>query len=131
MHIFLDSSVILSFCRSKTGASALVLDYCRKGKLKGYISEKVVFEVQKNTHEKMDEKAVERFQYVLNQDFLTIVADGTQEEVEKAIQTFNNPKDAPILASAKQTPNVKFILSLDDGFFKTDVLAYVKPIEIL
>ncbi len=79
----------------------------------------------------MDEKAVAQFQYVLHQDFLTIVPDGTQEEVQKAMQAFNNPKDAPILASAKQTPNVLFILSLDDGFFKSDVLAYVKPIEIL
>lgn len=56
MHIFLDSSVLLAFCQSKKGASALILDYCRKRKLKGYICQKVIEEVQaqETTHNSKD-----------------------------------------------------------------------------
>ena len=56
---------------------------------------------------------------------------GAGEELEKANNFFDNPKDAPVLVSAKLTPNIQFILSLDNGFFKPEIKKYVKPIEIL
>ena len=131
MHIFLDSSVLLAFCRSKNGASALIIDYCRDKKLKEYISKKVVAEVRKNNMEDGNAAGTQRFGYILSRTFLTIVEDGAGEELEKANNFFDNPKDAPVLVSAKLTPNIQFILSLDNGFFKPEIKKYVKPIEIL
>lgn len=131
MNIFLDSSILLAFCRSKNGASALIIDYCRKKKLKGYISKKVVAEVRKNNLEDGNSIGTQRFGYVLNRRFITIVDDGHGAELEKANSSFNNSKDAPILVSAKLIPNMQYILSLDSGFFKPEIKKYVKPIEIL
>ena len=121
MHIFLDSSVLLAFCRSKNGASALIIDYCRHKKLKGYISKKVVAEVRKNNTEDGNAVGIQRFGFILNRSFLTIVQDGTGAELEKANSLFDNPKVTPVLVSAKLTPNIQFILSLDDGFFKPEM----------
>lgn len=131
MHIFLDSSVLLAFCRSKSGASALIIDYCRRKKLKGYISKKVVAEVRKNNIEDGNAVGIQRFGYILSRMFLTIVEDGRGEELAKANSFFYNPKDAPVIVSAKQTPHIQYILSLDHGFFKPEIKKYVKPIEIL
>lgn len=131
MHIFLDSSVLLAFCRSKNGASALIIDNCRHKKLTGYISKKVIAEVQKNNLEDENAIGIQRFGYILHRRFLTILEDGTGEELKKANKLLNNPKDAVILVSAKQSPNIQYILSLDSDFFKQKVKEYVKPIEIL
>lgn len=131
MHIFLDSSILLAFCRSKSGASALIIDYCRRKKLTGYIAKKVVAEVQKNNMEDENAVGIQRFGYVLNRRFLTIVEDGSGEALKKANSVIDNPKDTPILVSAKQTPNIQIFLSLDNGLFKPAVKSYLKPIEIL
>lgn len=130
-HVFLDSSVLLAFSRSTTGASAFIIQCCEQGKLKGYISEKVVSEIQKNTQEDMGEEAIMKCNYVLGQNFLIIVQDPSEEELEKANNAFENPKDTPILAAAKQISHLQYILSLDNGFFKPEVLAYIQPLEVL
>ena len=56
---------------------------------------------------------------------------GTGNEKCQANQVFYNPKDAPIIASAKQIPHATFLLSLDNGFFKPKVTEYLKPIEVI
>ena len=81
--------------------------------------------------EDTDTVGTQRFGYILSRRFLTIVEDGVGEELEKANSFFDNPKDAPVLVSAKQIPSIQFILSLDSGFFKPGIKKYVKPIEIL
>jgi len=131
IHVFLDASVLLAFSRSSTGASAYILECCEQGKLRGYISEKVITECNKNAAEDMGDKAVKSIQYVFQHKFLTIAADCSYEELKNAKQAFTNPKDAPIIASAKQIQQISHILSLDNGFFKPDVLEYAKPIKIL
>jgi predicted nucleic acid-binding protein len=129
-HVFLDSSVLLSFCRSKTGASALILEYCKEGKIKGHISQKVIFEVRKNAHNKMGELAVERFESILQQDFLHIESDAGVKQIEEAAAIIHK-KDAPILAAALKIKTVTHILSLDADFFEEKVKRFVKPVEIL
>jgi predicted nucleic acid-binding protein len=130
-HIFLDISVLVAFSGSFTGGSAYILDCCERGKIKGYVSQKVVFETRKNAAEIMGEDAGKAIEYVFNQGFLTVVPDPTEEELRKANQVFHNPKDAPIIASAKQIPQATFLLSLDNGFFKPKVTEYLKPIEVI
>lgn len=131
IHVFLDASVLLAFSRSPQGGSAYVLKCCKQGTLEGYVSQKVVFEAKKNAAEDMGEEAVIAIEYVFTQGFLTVVPNCTEEELEKATQAFDNPKDAPIIAAAKQTSTVTFLISLDNGFFKPDVVEYLKPIKVL
>jgi predicted nucleic acid-binding protein len=130
-HIFLDTSILIAFSGSFTGGSAYILDCCERGKIKGYVSQKVVFETRKNAAKIMGEDAGKVIEYVFNQGFLTIVSDCTEEELGKANKAFHNPKDAPIIASAKQIPLASFLLSLDNGFFKPEVTEYLKPIEVI
>ncbi len=131
MHIFLDSSVLLSFCRSKKGASAFIIDYCIRGKLKCYISKKVVFEVQNNNIKDGNEQETLRFEAILSKNILTIVDDATEEEIKKAHDAFSNFKDEPIIAAAKRATRIQFVISFDKGFFKKGVIEYLKPIEVL
>lgn len=130
-HILLDTSVILAFSRSQTGGSAFIIECCEKGIVQGYISRKVVDEAERNARGDMGAKAVEALSYIFTKDFLRIVPDGWGKELEDARTSFNNEKDAPIIAAAKQIPRLSYILSLDNGFFKPDVISYAKPIEIL
>ena len=115
-HIFLDTSVLVAFSGSFRGGSAYILDCCERGKIKGYVSQKVVFETRKNATENMKKEAVKAVEYIFNQGFLTIAPDCTEEELKTATQAFHNPKDAPIIASAKQIAKVTFLLSLDKDF---------------
>lgn len=131
IHVFLDASVLLAFSRSTTGGSAFILECCEKGILKGYISQKVLFETQKNADEDMGEEAVKALAYVFRQGFLTVIPDSTGEELEQAQKAFDNKKDAPIIAAAKHNPDIAYIISLDNGFFKKNVIDYVKPKEIV
>jgi predicted nucleic acid-binding protein len=130
-HVFLDTSVLLSFSRSKTGGSAYILACCQKGILQGCVSKKVVFEAQKNAAEKMGYEAAKRLNYVFDQGFLTIIPDGTGEAMTQAQKAFNNKKDAPIIAAAKNNPQITFLISLDHGFFKPEVVAFVNPKKIV
>ena len=130
-HIFLDTSILVAFSGSFTGGSAYILDCCERGKVKGYVSQKVVFETKKNAAKIMGEDAGRAIEYIFNQGFLTIVPDCSEEELQKANQAFQNPKDAPIIASAKQIPQASLLLSLDNGFFKPEVIEYLNPIEVI
>lgn len=131
MHIFLDSSVLLAFCRSKRGAAALIIDYCIQGKLNAYVSKKVIFEVKNNNLKDNSEVGARRFEEVLRRNILTVIEDASEEELAKAQRALHNPKDEPIIAAAKQTTQITYILSHDNGFFKNEVIAFVKPQIIL
>lgn len=130
-HVFLDSSVLLSFCASKTGASALVMKYCREGKVKGHISEKVIAEVRKNTALKMGDRAVEQFAYILKEDFLIVEPDPQEHQVKRC-RGIITAKDAPILAVALINSEIEYLLTLDaKDFLKPHVLRFAAPLKIL
>lgn len=127
--VFLDSSVLISFCASTTGASAFVLKLCREGKLEGHISERVILEVRKNTQRKLGKKATQRFERILKENFLVIEQDAKPELVEKS-ETVIRRKDAPILATAIES-QVKFLLTLDKhDFMKTEVATFASQLKI-
>jgi predicted nucleic acid-binding protein len=126
ISIFIDSSVLFTACQSKTGASALILDLCRKKKLKGYISKYVIFETKKNISLKLDQKAKQRFNNYILQAKLIIVEDPTNEEVKSAKKIISE-KDAVILSGAKKS-RVDFLLTFNSrDFFKTQVQKFLKP----
>jgi hypothetical protein len=123
--------VLLAFARSHQGGSGLIIRWCTEGKIKGYIPTKVLFESRKNAAENMGEDAANALEYVFNQGFLSVIEDGKGGELERAHKAFDNKKDVPIIASAKQVPAIQFVISLDKGFFKSNVQEYLSPIEVL
>ena len=130
-HVFLDSSVVLSFCASKTGASALILRYCREKKLKGHISLKVIAEVRKNTLLKMGDKAFQRFEYILKAGFLIVEPDPLPDAIEQCATVIRR-KDAPVLAVAFNNPKIEYLLTLDKkDFLKPQVKQFVTPLIIV
>lgn len=131
IHILIDSSVLLAFARSYQGGSGLIIRWCTEGKIKGYIPTKVLFESRKNATENMGKNAANALEYIFNQGFLSVIEDGSGRELERAHNAFDNKKDAPIIAAAKQVPVIQFVISLDKGFFKSNVQEYLNTIEVL
>lgn len=130
MHVFLDSSVIISFCLSKTGASALILKYCSDKKIKGYISNKVVAEVRKNVLFKFEGKGLNHFEYILQENFLSIVPNPTAEQIDDCVKVINE-KDAVILAAALNNSKISYLLTLDKkDFLKEKVVSFSAPLKI-
>lgn len=97
--VFIDSSVLISACYSKIGGPALILGYCRKGKVKGYISQYVVKEAKKNIAERAPQQAKQRLNEYLLRASLMTVEDPSRAEIHQCEQVIK-PKDAIILAAA-------------------------------
>jgi len=114
----------------KKGASALILYYCLKRRIKGYVSPAVIGEARKNVFLKLDESGRKRLAFYLeNIPFIT-VTDVKEEDVLKCSQIIN-PKDALILAAALKT-KVSYLITLDrKDFLKPKVIKFARPIRII
>ena len=127
--VFIDTSVIFSACLSKTGASALLLGYCRKGKIKGYISKYVLSELKRNAVLKLDSVGKQRLNFYILQTSLNIVENPSIEEIQFC-QKVINPKDAPILAVALKS-KVDYLVTFNTkDFLLPSVRSFAKPLKI-
>lgn len=127
--VFLDSSILVAACASKTGASALVLDYCRKKKISGFVSLETIGEARINVNLKLNPTQKKRFSYFLRFANLFLVPTPFVEEITKCEKVINH-KDAPILAAALKS-SASFLLTLDrKHFFKPEVIEFTKPLKI-
>ena len=127
--VFIDTSVLLSACLSKTGASAFILGFCRKKKIKGIISKYVLSELKRNA-EKLDQLGKRRLNFYILQSHLIIVDNPTLEET-KICEKVINSKDTPILAVAmKNKVNYLVTLNIKD-FLLPKVKNFVKSLIIL
>lgn len=130
IKVFLDSSVLVAACGSKTGASAFVLGYCRKGKIQGFVSVEAVGEAKKNVLLKFGEIEKKRLLYYLKMANLFIVPSSSAEEIARCEKVINS-KDAPILASAIKS-SADFLLSLDKKhFFDSKVQKFTRKLKII
>lgn len=128
--VFLDSSVLIAACASKSGASALILGYCRKKKITGFISLGVIGEARKNVLEKLDVKGFLRLKFFIDKAGLKFVSEPKIKEIIEANKAINE-KDAPILAAAIKS-QARFIITLDrKHFLKPKVHKFAKPLKIL
>lgn len=128
--VFLDSSVLVAACASLSGASAFILGYSRKNRIRTFVSLDVVGEARHNVHHKLNPEAKNRLIHYLKKARLELVASATTEEVAES-ERHIHPKDAPILAAAKQR-RVQFLVTLDrKHFLQPKVKIFAKPIEIL
>lgn len=127
---FIDTSVLFSACLSKIGASALILGYCRKNKIKGFISRYVLSEIKRNAVKEFDELKKQRLNFYILQSNLNIAENPTLDEM-KIYQEVINPKDVPILAAAVKN-KVDYLITFNTkDFLLPKVKDFVKPLTIL
>ena len=128
--VFLDSSVIVAACASKTGASALILGYSRRKKLNTFVSTEVIGEARKNVKLKIGETGKKRLSHYIKLADMRLVPSPSTEEIAGCEQ-FINEKDAPILAAALRS-QADFIVSLDrKHFLQPEVIKSSKPKLVL
>ena len=128
--VFIDTSILFSACLSKIGASALILGFCRKNKIKGFISRYVLSEVKRNAAQKLGQLGKQRLNFYILQSNLNIVDNPTSEEI-KTCQKVLNLKDAPILAAAMKN-KVNYLIPFNTkDFLLPKVKDFVKPLIIL
>lgn len=128
--VFVDSSVLVAASGSKTGASALVLGYCRDGKIRGLVTTYSVNEAQKNVFQKMGIVSQKRLKQYLLKANLEYLPPPPDNLVKKHLSATVN-KDAPILAAATHA-QVDILISLDQKHILTPkVKDFMDPIKII
>lgn len=128
--VFIDTSVLLAACRSKSSVSALIFGYSRRKKIRAIISHYVIAEMRRNIESKLNQLGKQRLNFYLLQTNLLIVADPTIKETT-SLKGIISDKDAPILASAIKS-RVDFLITYDvRNFFLPKVKEIVKPMIVV
>lgn len=128
--VFLDSSVLVAASGSTSGASALILGYCRTSEIEGYVSLDVVGEARKNINLKFEAKEKKRFKFFLKYAKLRLTDQPTIEKISES-ESVINAKDAPILGAFKDS-SAEFLITLDrKHFLKPQVAKFAKGQKIL
>lgn len=128
--VFLDTSVIFSACLSKIGASALILGYCRRRRIQGYISSFVIKELRENAQIKFNQIQKQRLNFFMQQSHLLLIDDLTQREIDESRKLIN-VKDAPILAAAFKSKAAYLITLNTKDFMQKEVKKSAKSLKIL
>lgn len=128
--IFIDTSVLLAACQSKSSVSALIFGYSRKKQIKAFISRYVVSEMKRNAEKKLDQHGKQRLNFYLLQTNLVITPNPSQEEMN-SFKGIIIEKDIPILAAAIKN-KVNYLVTYDVGnFFHPEVREIAKPMFIV
>jgi len=128
--VFLDTSVIFSACLSKIGASALILGYCRRRRIQGYISSFVIKELRENAEIKFNQIQKQRLNFFMQQSHLLVINELTEKEIEVSKKLINI-KDAPILAAAFKSKAAYLITLNTNDFMLHEVKKSAKSLKIL
>lgn len=118
LHVFLDSSVIVSALISSKGASAELIRLAERGKIQGVTSSYATEEI----HHVLTRKApqlIPSFNNLFDLDIIHIVSSPSLKDVHRAKRMITDPNDAPILASAMQH-HVNYLVTLDRNDFILD-----------
>lgn len=129
IKIFIDTSIILAACKSKSGGSSYIFMLCRKGKVQGYISRYVIYEAKTKSPSLLTQQEKKRLNFLLLQCKLIITSEPLEKDIQKCTKVIEK-KDAPILAAAKSM-NVHYLLTLNTkDFMKEKVKKWIHPIQI-
>ncbi|MEK7673092.1 MAG: PIN domain-containing protein [Patescibacteria group bacterium] len=130
IKIFIDSSVLISAMISDEGASAKILSFCEGEVMEGWISLKVLEEVERTIKKKVPE-ILPKFEKLKLSSNLQILKKLDSEVLKKADKWISDKNDVPILAAAKQLA-VDALLTLDLRHFIKDLNVTKKSgLEIL
>ncbi|MDA2925120.1 PIN domain-containing protein [Acidobacteria bacterium AH-259-L09] len=129
-RLFLDASVLIAAAGSKSGASALILELCRRSRAKAISSQLVLLEAERNIRTKLVRDALLRFYQEIATVDLELLERPAEHEI--AVQReIIDPKHAHVLAAAVKG-NVDFLLTLDRKHFMSHkVLHAGLPFRIL
>lgn len=128
--VFIDSSVLIAACGSEFGASALVLQYAKEGRIKLFLSIEVIMEAKKNVLLKMGKINVQRLAFFLTTVPYTIARPLKKRDIQKCSQWIN-AKDVPVLTAAMKTQS-DFLLTLDKKhFLQPTVINFAKNLRIV
>lgn len=128
-RVFLDANVYFSGFYSSRGASALILELVRHGKIEVYASRLVLQEADRNLRKKTDRKKVEAFHQFLKQAKIHVIPSPREERMRR-FESCIHPKDVPVLAAAIEA-QVDFLITLDRRhFLTTEVLSLAGEIKI-
>jgi len=97
--VFFDASCVIAAAGSATGASASVMRLCRRGWLRGSVSEAVLIEADRNIAERFGYQTLQRYFRLLQQTPLLIIAlrGGWNHDLYAG---FVGAKDAHVIAAA-------------------------------
>lgn len=130
IRVFLDANVYFAGFLSPKGASRLILEFIRRGKLTVVASRLVLREADRNLRRKTDPKTLKAFRRFLKETKIDVVPFVTAQILER-YEAYIHPKDAPILAAAMEA-EVDYLITLDRKHFLTpNVLSSSKRIKIL
>ena len=119
IKVFIDSSVIIAGLISDEGGSAKILALCESGVVEGWISDKVIEEINEVIARKFPELNI-HFKKVVKIAKLKMVKNLNKKLVKEAEEWISDSNDAPILAAAKFA-KVDVLLTLDIRHFIRDV----------
>ena len=120
MKVFLDANVYFAGCYSRTGASSVVLELIRRGKLEGFSSRLVLREAERNLRLKAKSSVLKLFHKFLKEADLRIFPS-PKPAVLSQYESMIHPKDVPVLAAAVQS-KADFLITLDRRHFMTPEL---------
>jgi predicted nucleic acid-binding protein len=121
-RVFVDSSCLIAACLSSSGASYFCIIYAPEAGYELLINE-VVFEETLDVFKRKFPELRNRFFGLLSIGNFSILKNPGKKEL-KIVKNLIEEKDAPILVSAIKYAD--YLLTLDKGFFKKEVLDFAK-----
>jgi len=129
-RLFLDASVWIAAAGSTTGGSAMILELCRRGKVRVVASRFVLLEAERNTRAKLGRTALLRFYREIASLDVEVIETPTRHEIDAQSRIIDS-KDAHVLAAAVNA-RADFLLTLDRKDFMTSkVLHAGLPLRIM
>ena len=129
-QVFLDANVYFAGFFSKSGASSLILELARRGKVSLFATRLVLLEADRNLRKKASPAVLKTFRRYL-QNTKIHVMPMPDEKLFKPYEPYIYPKDLPILVAAVES-KADFLVTLDrKHFFTSQLLSKVKKIKII
>jgi predicted nucleic acid-binding protein len=125
--VFVDSSVLVAACLSSSGASYFCLISAPVAGYKLLINEMVFEEILDVLKRKFPELR-NKFFGLLNIGDFSILKNPDKKDL-KSIKNLVEEKDAPLLASSIK--HADYLLTLDKGFFKEEVIDFAKNYKLI
>lgn len=130
IRVFLDANVYFAGALSREGASSIVLELARRGKISVMASRLVLREADRNLRKKSSAGVLKSFRKFLHDTKIKVVPPPDEKFFEPYAE-FLHPKDLPVLAAALQS-SADFLVTLDrKHFFSSALLSKLKKIKIL
>lgn len=129
MRVYFDASVIIAALLSETGGSALLLQYVRKGKIRGITSQMVIQEILEEDKPKKLRRAKEEIEEFIVESGLLVRETLTTADIEPYRGQIEE-EDAHLIAGAMLT-KCSYLVTLDKRhLLREDIKQKFLPLRI-